>query len=378
MIFRSYSYDVLENFMPLIDDATYLDMVCKNSREEVNKSVSIGQVFEVNNVSVLSDNMIVVSGPQSPSISVKLGKEKEFLKSVSMSTQQLIDSISGGNSYYVKIVSTDSGLRGSFSEAQKDVLQKEFFEQLKTPTRIYDAKVMEKNRGGYFVNIYGVEAFLPGSLASANKIINFESFLGKTVKVMLDSYIGDSNTFIVSNKRYIDHVMPDMIENMNISVKYEGVVTGTIQSGIFIEFNEIMTGLLSQQDMSQDTLEKFKNGLIRPGDKISVWVRDIIPPKNFILTENSTEILVSSLTELNDIIEKENTDVAITAKVIGIKGPFVTVEFNGVSSTISLKGNMSVLHKTKIGSTVKIRIRSIVPSRNKVDATIITENESEN
>ena len=139
-----------------------------------------------------------------------MNKEKEFLKSVHMTAEELIGSISQNTPYYVKIMSTESGLRGSFYEAQKDVLRKEFFEQLKTPTKVYDAKILEKNRGGYFVNVHGVDAFLPGSLASANKIINFEAFLGKTVKVMLDSYVNESDTFIVSNKRYIEHIMPTL------------------------------------------------------------------------------------------------------------------------------------------------------------------------
>lgn len=378
MIFNSRVFSIFENFQHPIDDATYFDLVSKNSSEDVNKTVSIGQVFRVTTSTVLSDNMLIVSGPSSPSIMVKMAKEKDFLKGISMSAEEFINHISDNNPYYVKIVSTDSGLRGSFQEAHKDVLRKEFFEQLKNPSKVYEAKVIEKNRGGYFVNIQGVDAFLPGSLASANKIINFEAFLGKTVKVMLDSFINESDTYIVSNKRYIDHVLPDLIEKFDVSVQYEGTVTGTIQSGIFIEFNEIMTGLLSQLDMDQETLALFKNGQIRPGDKLNIWVRDILPPKNFILTQNSTEGLIASLQEMANIIEKENSDVAILAKVTSIKGSYVTVEFNGITTTISMKGQFGQNNRLKIGGIIKIRISSVFPKRNKVIATIINENEPAN
>jgi ribosomal protein S1 len=381
MISRLQAFSVLENFTHPVDDATYFDMVTKNSREEVSKTVSVGQVFEVNSATALSDNMIIVSGPYSPSISVKMNKEKDFLKSITMTQELFLGSITNNNSYHVKIVSTDSGLRGSFYEAYKDVLRREFFDQLKNPTKVYDAKVIEKNRGGYFVNIYGVQAFLPGSLASANKIINFEAFLGKTVKVMLDSYISESDTFIVSNKRYIEHIMPEMIESIDMSVVHEGTVTGTIQSGIFVEFNEIMTGLLSQADMDESTLALFKNGQVRPGDKISVWVRDVVLPKNFILTQNSTEPMISLLTELSDILEKENADIVIAAKIVAIKGPNVTVEFNtsnnpssSIMSTVLFRGSGN--NRLRIGSNVKLRISSIEPKRNKLTATILTENES--
>lgn len=382
MISRSKTFSVLENFTHVIDDAAYFDMVTKNSREEVNKTVSVGQVFEVNSATVLSDNMLVVSGPHSPSISVKLNKEKEFLKTILMSQDEFVNSIVGNNSYHVKIVATESGLRGSFYEAYKDVLRREFFDQLKNPTNVYDAKIIEKNRGGYFVNIHGVEAFLPGSLASANKIINFEAFLGKTVKVMLDSYINESDTFIVSNKRYIEHIMPQMIENIDMSVNYEGTVTGSIQSGIFIEFNDIMTGLLSQSDMDEQTFSLFKSGSVRPGDKINVWVRDVVLPKNFILTQNSTEPMISLLTELSTILERENADIVIGAKIVSIKGPNVTVEFNmsnisntSIMSTIFTK-NFGGNNRLRIGSNVKLRISAVEPKRNKLVATIMQEHES--
>jgi ribosomal protein S1 len=340
--------------------------------------VSVGQVFQIDSYTALSDNMIIVSGPFSPSIMVKINKEKEFLKSLSITESDLLGTISPNNPYHVKIVSTDSGLRGSFYEAHKDVLRNEFFEQLKNPTKVYDAKIMEKNRGGYFVSIHGVDAFLPGSLASANKIINFEAFLGKTVKVMLDSYINESGTFIVSNKRYIDHIMPSLIDSFDMSVLYEGTVTGTIQSGIFIEFNEIMTGLLSQSDMDKETLELFKNGQVRPGDRINVWVRDIVPPKNFILTQNPTDQMISILTDLANIIQSENSDVAMNAKVLSVKGQYVTLDLNGISTTVSMKGQFGYNNRLKIGSQIKIRISSVEPQRNRITATIIIENEQGN
>ena len=139
-----------------------------------------------------------------------------------------------------------------------------------------------------------------------------------------------------------------------------------------------MTGLLSQSDMDQETLAMFRTDQVRPGDKINIWVRDIVPPKNFILTQNSTEHMISLLTEINNIIEKENSDVAMNAKILSIKGPNVTLEFNGFITTISMKGQFGQNNRLKIGGIIKIRISSVQPKRNKVLATIINENESKN
>jgi hypothetical protein len=125
-------------------------------------------------------------------------------------------------------------------------------------------------------------------------------------------------------------------------------------------------------------LPLFKTGQVRPGDKINIWVRDIIPPKNFILTQNSTEHMIAILTEIANIIQSENSDVAVNAKVLSVKGSYVTVDFNGVVTTISMKGQFGQNNRLKIGGIIKIRISSVEPKRNRVFATIINENESEN
>jgi len=37
-----------------------------------------------------------------------------------------------------------------------------------------------------------------------------------------------------------------------------------------------------------------------------------------------------------------------------------------------------MLHRIRVGNQVRVRISSIEPSKNRINATIITENESEN
>ena len=78
------------------------------------------------------------------------------------------------------------------------------------------------------------------------------------------------------------------------------------------------------------------------------------------------------------MVEKENSDVAMNAKILSIKGPNVTLEFNGFITTISMKGQFGQNNRLKIGGIIKIRISSVQPKRNKVLATIINENESKN
>lgn len=366
-----------QEFSHHIDDSLYMEMISNNSLGEMNKSVTIGQIFEIDSIASTNDNMVIVTGETCPAVSIKINKEKDFLKSLGLDISSFIDHVKNGNKQSIKIISTDGGLVGSFTEAQKDSIFDDFFSQIDLQNKVYDAKVLQKNRGGYFVDINGVEAFLPGSLASANKITNFEALIGKTIKVMIDSFINASNTFIVSNKKYIDYIMPKMIEDLDIRNRYIGIVTGTIEAGAFIEFNGIMTGLLSVNDMDEQTKQNFSAKLLRPGTELNIWVRDVIPPKNFVLTQKEEIInqTYDQLLHLKNLIESEDKNVAVEVTIESIRGSHVTIKFGSLTTTVPIKSIVSSQQRIKSGDKIFIVITDANEKRNLIQATTYTENE---
>lgn len=366
-----------QDFSHDIDDSLYMEMISNNSQGELNKSVTIGQIFEIDSVLSSNDNMVIVTGESCPAVSVKINKEKDFLKGLGLDATSFIESVRNGSKQTIKIISTDGGLMGSFAEAQRESIFNDFFSQIDAQTKVYDAKVLQKNKGGYFVDINGIEAFLPGSLASANKITNFEALIGKTIKVMVDSYIHANNTFIVSNKKYIDHIMPKMVADLDIRNRYVGIVTGSIDAGVFVEFNGIMTGLLSVGDMNKQTAADFSSKLLRPGSEIEVWIRDVIPPKNFVLTQNESfvQALYEQLKNLKNIIETNDSDLCVDVLVESIRGSHVTIKFGNIITTVPIKSVTAPQQRIKQGDMVKIVVSSINEKRNLIQATLYTENE---
>lgn len=377
MSFNQTVMDVFDASEHYINDDIYMSLILADSTEGMNKSVTCGQLFEVDDIVSESDDLIVVTGSGSPSIGIRLNKEREFLRNNCMTRDELLTSLREGSKFYVKITSTEEGLIGSFNEAKMESMYKEFFEQVKNPTKTYDAKVLRKNRGGYFVTINGADAFLPGSLASANKIINFDALIGKTVKVMVDSYISENNTFIVSNKKYIEKIMPQLIDDMDIGTKHFGTVTGTMQTGIFVEFNDVMTGLLSVGDMDDETRAAFSTRNVRAGDVIPVFVRDIIPPKNFVLTQSldKIEVTKSVLSKLNQSVLNSDAPVLVGASVCVIKGPYVTVGFDGIETTVFC--GQHKISDLRLGSREKValHVAKVDVNRNKLQASITREDE---
>ena len=101
-------------------------------------------------------------------------------------------------------------------------IKREFMQEIKDPKKAYVAKIKEANKGGYFVEVQGVEAFMPGSLAAPNKLVDFRSLVGKEVVVMVEDFLPEMNSFIVSHKKYIAHVLPQRIRRIRYRTKIYG------------------------------------------------------------------------------------------------------------------------------------------------------------
>jgi small subunit ribosomal protein S1 len=190
---------------------------------------------------------------------------------------------------YIYISNDSQGVKGSLSKGLAEKMKHEFYNQIKLQNKAYVATVLAKNRGGFLVDIYGVEAFLPGSLAAPNKIVDFDQFIGTQVNVMIEDYLKSIGTFIVSNKKYIKHILPIKIKELDHNIKYVGIVTDTAKFGIFIEIEEFFTGLLHTSKMDEETLRAFRNNEFSSHDPIDVYIKEINDKNKIVLSSHTPE-----------------------------------------------------------------------------------------
>lgn len=191
----------------------------------------------------------------------------------------------------------------SLIDAHYDSKKEEFLQEIKNTKKVYTAKVLSKNNGGFLVDIAGVNAFLPGSLAAANKILDFDYYINKEIPVMVEDYIKDGDTFIVSNKKYINHILPEKLSQLNAGDKVIGEITGTIKFGIFLEFSDILTGLLHTSEMCTDTYYKFKNNEFSAGQKIEVYIKEITEQNKIIFTDRNETDVIPTIYDFKDKCE---------------------------------------------------------------------------
>ena len=192
-------------------------------------------------------------------------------------------------------------------------LLEEMYNQIKSPSKAYTAKIVSNNSGGYFVEVMdSVKAFMPGSMAAMNKLNDFEALLGKTVYVMVESY-NEKFGFIVSHKKYLKAILPQKIKELKVEWEkhpetlYTGNVTGTTKYGIFIEIDGLFTGMLHKTLISDDLKLRWKTGELMPDEEIKVYIHNITDDNRIIFSDVplETRAAVQELREAEDALEKE-------------------------------------------------------------------------
>lgn len=170
------------------------------------------------------------------------------------------------------------------------------------------ANVVSMNPAGYDVEILhgGVilPAFMPNTLAGMNKLYDPESIIGETFDVMIESYAEREGTYIVSRRKYLKTLIPGEVKNLSYEDSYIGHVTGTTPFGVFVEFNNCLTGMIHKANIVEEYRDKIKD--IQPGTQIEFYVKEIIKRK-IILTQIMRESLWDYV-NVGDIIQGKVRD----------------------------------------------------------------------
>ena len=119
--------------------------------------------------------------------------------------------------------------------------------------KVIEGYVKRRTKGGLIVDIFGVEAFLPGSQIDVKPIRDFDIFVGKSmeVKVVKINYTNDN--VVVSHKILIEKDLEkqrvEILNNLEKGQVLEGVIKNMTNFGVFIDLGGV-DGLLHITDIS--------------------------------------------------------------------------------------------------------------------------------
>ncbi|SMD37976.1 small subunit ribosomal protein S1 [Reichenbachiella faecimaris] len=149
---------------------------------------------------------------------------------------------------------------------------------------VIDGMVKRRTKGGLIVDIYGIEAFLPGSQIDVKPIRDFDVFVDKKmeVKVVKINYTNDN--VVVSHKILIEKDLEkqkaQILENLEKGQVLEGVIKNMTNFGVFIDLGGV-DGLLHITDISWGRVNHPEE-VLNLDEKVNVVVLDFDDDKKRI------------------------------------------------------------------------------------------------
>ena len=249
----------------------------------------------VESISELTEGAIEVGKIHSMSerwATVDIGYREMLYIDLSREDKYLIVDVRPGDEVAVKVLSDKTQNReyalASISEGTKQKVFADLRQAAEDGDTAYLGTVKEMiPGGGYVVSVQGIQCFMPGSLAGINKLYDFTSIVGTQMYVVPDSFSVKKGTIVVSHRKYLQALIPNAIEKLRSSIDevQTGFVTGTTKYGVFVEFNECLTGMIHVNDLSSEIAELQKNNDIKPGMEIQFRVKEVVSNEKIILTQ---------------------------------------------------------------------------------------------
>ena len=163
----------------------------------------------------------------------------------------------------------------SHEDAMRDRAWKRIEEALETKETI-TGYIDKSIKGGMLVNIFGVNAFLPGSQIDVRPIRDFEEFVGKTMEFRVIKVNPDYHNVVVSHKALIEEELEaqraEIISHLEKGQVLEGTVKNITSYGAFIDLGGV-DGLIHITDLSWGRVNSPEE-VVEIGQKINVVVLD--------------------------------------------------------------------------------------------------------
>lgn len=221
-----------------------------------------------------------------------------------------------------------------------------------------------RTKGGMIVDVFGIEAFLPGSQIDVKPIRDYDQYVDKVMEFKVVKINQEFKNVVISHKALIEDELEeqrkDIISKLEKGQVLEGVVKNTTSYGVFIDLGGI-DGLIHITDLSWGRIS-HPNEVVKLDEKINVVILDFDNEKKRIalglkqLQPHPWEALNADL--------KEGDEVEGKVLIVADYGAFVEIA-PGVEglihvSEMSWSQNLRTAQEYfKVGDTVKAKILSL-------------------
>jgi small subunit ribosomal protein S1 len=299
-----------------------------------NQSIKIlreGQIIKGKIVSLKSKEVLVDVGFKSEGIvpvteftkeDLEVGKELDF---------------------FIECLENDAGMIGLSREKALRIQGWDKIVQNSKEGTLIEGRPVKKVKGGFLVDVMGVEGFLPASL-SAFRNVPDKNIINKAFKFKIIKINNLRHSIILSHREAVQKEKEEAKEKIWQDLKVGGIYSGTVKAitdfGAFVDLGGV-DGLLYITDMSWSKIS-HPSEIVALGDKIDVMILN--------LDRESGKISLGLKQRLPDPWQDIETKYSVGSKV---KGKVVNILPYGVFVELE-KGIEGLIHVSEISWTKRI------------------------
>jgi len=230
--------------------------------------------------------------------------------------------------------------------------------------------ITQRIKGGFYVDIDGITAFLPGSQVDLKPVRNPDSLIGETFTFRVLKYNRRKNNVIVSRRSLLEEER-EVLKKTTLSVIREGnLVEGTVKNitdyGAFIDLGGV-DGLVHLTDLSWGKVT-HPSQILKLGDKVTVKILGYNKEDGKI----SLGLKQTKQDPWQTVVSRYPVGSKITGKVVNITdyGAFVELE-DGLEGLVHIS-EMSwtkLKHpsqKVQAGDNVEVMVLDVDPSAKRI------------
>jgi len=206
-----------------------------------------------------------------------------------MAAAEIIKNLNSGDRVSAKVVDIDNDegyVELSLQEAGKEKRWVDLRKMMQEGTLV-DVPIKKANTGGLILEFSGVEGFLPASQLSFKHYPRVEGgdkerifqelqkMVGTSMRVKILDLNPEENKLIFTEKGLDMEEMRKTLANYTVGDTVEGEITGVVDFGAFMKFNDIgLEGLIHLSEIDW-TLVSNPREILKVGDKVTAKIIDI-------------------------------------------------------------------------------------------------------
>ncbi len=220
-----------------------------------------------------------------------------------------------------------------------------------------------RTKGGMIVDVFGIEAFLPGSQIDVKPIRDYDQFVNKTMEFKVVKINHEFKNVVVSHKALIEadieEQKKEIIGQLEKGQVLEGIVKNVTSYGVFIDLGGV-DGLIHITDLSWSRIN-HPNEIVELDQKLNVVILDF--------DENKSRIQLG----LKQLSKHPWEALADTVKVGDkVKGKVVVIADYGAFIEVA-DGVEGLIHVSEMSWSTHLRsAQDFVSVGDEVEAIILT------